>query len=160
MINIYEKEERKDDKKRKQLHFRDENGEPIHTFLKGFKRYQEDFSNKANSMRENFLKGAGGDVDVSTIKNVLSSRHSQMKKGLNNLDLRELRQKESLDKKELYQLELQKKALLKKQKKIEAQKKKSELEKKMDLVMMNRQGFDRLMEKEMLLEKEGIIDRV
>ena len=53
MVETYEKKEvvEDEDKKNRNTFEYDENGDEVHTFLRGFKRYQEEFSNKANSLR-------------------------------------------------------------------------------------------------------------
>ena len=107
-------------------------------------------------------RGYKGEVNINAIKNVLEKQNVQFRKRMHtNLELQDLsKQKDEIDKKQLYQMELEKKKLRKKQKELEALKNRSVLEKKMDGVMLNKNGFDRLIEKELLLEKETIIDKV
>ncbi len=103
-------------------------------------------------------KGYKGEVDVGAIKNVLEMQNIKFRKrNKNNIDINELtRQKEEMDRKAYLEEQLKKgKTIVPKVEKLQ-----TELEKKMESVMMNKIGFDRLIEKELLAEKEAIINKV
>jgi hypothetical protein len=78
MVQLYEKHSTKVEKIRNKD--KDHKGEPEYTFLNGFKRYQEDFSNKVNSLKETHGRRFRGDDDVGAIKSVLEKQNSEFRK--------------------------------------------------------------------------------